>query len=328
MLRKHVIVVTAAFLALLCGWLLLKAAAYLYLPSKADGAPVPVSPDDETKVRSEKARIAEATRQKQTPSHISANRSSSLNHEELIRALHSAKTKSEADAIAASLGSNDYSSAKFKFISDGICGTLSSALETFPDFASSVAAGATPDTPAGRQSFDYLRTRFEQFCDPEIDYFPRTSKALRDALALDRDGPYDAQLMAKLRQLPKEQLVEYSGYLSDLLANTDSPEMLADAASLLISSGQWSLGQDLVQGTALASQLKTIQEVAVNLAYCSVAGTCNVPDSFDAMQECVQGGLCYPGITYEQIIQQETPPQQFALAQTLAQRILQARWGK
>jgi hypothetical protein len=247
---------------------------------------------------------------------------------QMIRALHLASSKRAADDLAKNLGSHDYSAAKYELDSTGFCTKLSENFKTFPDFASIVADGTMVDTPEAKASFEYLRSRFQKYCDPTIDYFPRVAPAFADMTRMDTEGPADAQLIARLRSLPKEQRRKYNNYLEDVVANTDSPALLADAAGLLIGSDQWPLGLDLVRGTPLARQLTSIQSAAVNLAYCAVAGTCFVPDSFDAMDECLEGSLCYPGITYWQVIQAETPPQQFAIAQIMAQRILQSRQGK
>lgn len=325
---KHAVIVGIVLLVLVSGWLLLKPAAQLQHHSTVVKNSTAADFRPETRLSGSAGDGGVPVANRSTHANDVTKSALTVRHRNSVRALHLAKSKNEADTFAELLGNSDYSAAKYEFFSTGFCAKLSELYAQFPDFAAFVDDGAIANTADEKRSFDYLRSRFEQYCDPSVDYSAMASLALRNALSLDTHGSSDAQLIAKVRLLPRNQRAQYVGYLQDIVVNSDAPELVYDAGDLLVGLANWPEGVNFVRGTPLEQQLPQIQAIAMKLVYCNVAGTCNEPDSFDAMQECLENSLCYSGITYWQAVQQTSPPLQFQIAQLLAQHILQSRQGK
>jgi hypothetical protein len=320
------LVVAAGFLLLVCAWSVFE---YLDLGSSNTASvihatawvPKPSQDRERSHDRSDKVPDVSTRPIQRAPGMRGTERSS---RSEALNTLYLGATASKVEEAAFALERYDADAIMHRMESDGFCATF---LEPASgrNFDALVADGMV-DTPAKRQSFNYLVSVAQRYCDPGHDYFQDVRQLAQDALALPVEGSTDYKILQSASALSPDQRGKYAADVYDIMLHTDSPFMFREAATMLLGSNSGiDLGNSVAEGTGLESKLPEIDRVAANLAYCQMAGYCNFPDAPDVLTSCAQQALCHPGMTYWIFLQETTPPLEFEMAQQIAQRLLRAR---
>jgi hypothetical protein len=243
--------------------------------------------------------------------------------ESAMRDLYRATSAEEVAKAAAILGQQDIDATMRRLDSDGFCATWQDVANN-----DSPTEGGAIVGEKKRQSHAYAISVYKRYCDRNHNYY-EDMQQLMGAVKAVRSKSKDYQAVQDAQALTPAQRAQVAPALYDIMTQTDSPATFAQIAGLLLNSNNaYDFGNNLVEGTGWENRLSEIDRVAVNLAYCQLIGNCNQVGSIDALTICSQDAMCQPGMTYWSVLQATTAPQEFEIAQQIAQRLLQSRQGR